>query len=105
MTTARRLGAVALDATDPVSVTVAAQAVFDPTVTLLREDGSGAPYTIPTGRNGDYYRRVPEQAWNRLIGEPSLTGPGLAMYLVAVRTAEQARRNTGRGPAAHTRPD
>lgn len=66
-----------------------------PTVTLLREDGSGAPYTIPTGRNGDYYRRVPEQAWNRLIGEPSLTGPGLAMYLVAVRTAEQARRNTG----------
>lgn len=66
-----------------------------PTVTLLREDGSGEPYTIPTGQDGDRYRRVPEEAWKRLIAEPSLTGPGLAMYLVAVRTAERARQNTG----------
>lgn len=62
-----------------------------PTIRLLREDGSGRPYTIPDGSRGETYRRIPEFAWRRLFAEPELTGPGLAMYLVAVRTAYRAR--------------
>ncbi len=63
-----------------------------PTVRLLREDGSGRPYTIPDGSPGETYRRIPEFAWRRLFAEPELTGPGLAMYLVALRTAYRAQR-------------
>lgn len=66
-----------------------------PTVRLLREDASRGPYTIPTGRDGDTYRRVPEVAWELLIPDEELTGAGLVMYLVALRTAEQARRTDG----------
>ena len=61
-----------------------------PSVSPLREDGSGSVYAIPTGEDGDTYRRVPQAAWRRLFWE-DITGPGLAMYLIAIRTAEQAR--------------
>jgi hypothetical protein len=49
----------------------------------LREDGSGAPYTAPTGRDGDNYFRLPfaywtdPQAWYR-----TLSLPAKAMLLV-----------------------
>jgi hypothetical protein len=45
--------------------------------TSLREDGSGDPYTVPTGRDGDNYFRLPfaywtdEQAWYRTLSLPS----------------------------------
>lgn len=51
--------------------------------TSLREDGSGEPYTAPTGRDGDRYFRLPfaywtdEQAWYR-----TLSLPAKAMLLV-----------------------
>lgn len=73
-----------------------------PTVRLLREDSSGQPYTIPTGRDGDTYRRVPEVAWRMLLPDEDLTGAGLVMYLVALRTAGQASRTDGLTfPRAH----
>lgn len=73
-----------------------------PTVRLLREDGSGRPYTIPTGHDGDTYRRVPEVMWRTLLHAEDLTGAGLAMYLVVLRTAGQARRTDGLTfPRAH----
>lgn len=75
-----------------VEITPGEHAGAVPTVRLLREDGSGRPYTIPDGRAGETYRRIPEFAWRRLFAEPELTGPGLALYLVAVRTAYRARR-------------
>lgn len=59
-----------------------------PTYTLRSEVGDNQPYTIPRGHGGDHYFRVPEAAWTRgLLGDQELTGPGLAMYLVALRTA------------------
>lgn len=66
-----------------------------PTVRPLREDGSRRAYTIPLGRDGDTYRRLPEAAWRELIHAEELTGAGLVMYLVALRTAEQAGRTDG----------
>ncbi|MEB3023474.1 MULTISPECIES: hypothetical protein [Mycolicibacter] len=59
---------------------VGRQAVY----TSLREDGSGEPYTAPTGRDGDLYFGLPfeywtdEQAWYR-----TLTLPAKAMLLVS----------------------
>lgn len=66
-----------------------------PTVQALREDGSGEPYTIPAGRGGDTYRRIPQSVWRMLLPQEDLTGAGLAMYLVAVRTAFQASSASG----------
>ncbi len=68
-----------------------------PVVQLLREDGSRRAYSIPTGdpREGDTYRRVPENAFQMLLPAPDLNGAGLAMYLVALRTAERAQTTTG----------
>lgn len=64
-----------------------------PTYTLCSEVGNGQPYTIPRGREGDRYFRVPESAWTQgLLGDSELTGPGLAMYLVALRTASLVGR-------------
>lgn len=75
-----------------------------PTVRLLREDGSGEPYTIPTGRDGDTYRRVPESVWESLIPGAMVTGAGLAMYLVALRTAYIKGELDGLAfPSAHFR--
>ncbi|CAD6015847.1 conserved protein of unknown function (plasmid) [Agreia sp. COWG] len=62
-----------------------------PIVRALKEDGSGDRYTIPTGRTGDTYRRVPEAAWRSLLHETGLSGPGLCMYLVSLRTFGQTR--------------
>lgn len=65
-----------------------------PTITLLNEAG-GVPsreYTVPLGREGDLYIRVPEEFWGRgLISDEELTGPGLVMYLAALRTHQLAR--------------
>ncbi len=67
-----------------------------PVVHALREDGSKRFYTRPSGVLGDTYRRIPQIAWENLLPEEEgLTGPGLAMYLVAVRTALQAGSTTG----------
>lgn len=63
-----------------------------PTVWPLREDGSGEAYTTPTGQAGDTYRRIPESFWESLLPEGALTGAGLAMYLVALRTAGVGQR-------------
>lgn len=62
-----------------------------PTVGLLREDGSGRDYFIPPGTDGDTYRRIPEGAWKTLFWDDELTGPGLGMYLVALRAHGQAQ--------------
>ena len=55
------------------------------TLTLLREDGSGSAYGIPNPRvePSDRYFRVPEAFWTQglLAG---LTGPEIAMYLIAL---------------------
>ncbi len=61
-----------------------------PTIRALREDRSGEKYTIPTGQRGDTYRRIPELAWRMLFPSPDLTGPGLVMYLISLRTHGQA---------------
>jgi hypothetical protein len=84
-----------LEARGLVTITPGAYSGEVPTVRPLREDGSRRRYTIPTGHDGDTYRRVPEVAWRMLIHEEDLTGAGLAMYLVVLRTAEQARKLEG----------
>jgi hypothetical protein len=84
-----------LAARNLVSITKSEVAGNAPTVRLLREDGSGQAYTIPVGRDGDTYRRVPEEAWRSLLPNGELTGAGLVMYLVAIRTAGQAGRLDG----------
>lgn len=61
-----------------------------PTIRALREDRSGEKYTIPTGQPGDTYRRIPELAWRMLFHSSDLTGPGLVMYLISLRTHGQA---------------
>lgn len=66
-----------------------------PVVRPLREDASRAPYTIPTGQAGDTYRRIPENAWQVLLPSPDLSGAGLVMYLVALRTAARAQTTVG----------
>lgn len=61
-----------------------------PLIQLLREDGSGKPYSSPVAsRSGQHvpepYFRIPATLWERgLIG--SLSGPGLAMYVIVMRT-------------------
>ena len=93
-----------LEARHLVTITPGGSGGDGPTVRLLREDGSGAPYTIPTGAGGDTYRRIPEFAWERLFAEEDLTGAGLTMYLRAVRTADRAQRLEGLTfPASHIR--
>lgn len=64
-----------------------------PTVWPLHESGSGAPYAAPTGQDGDTYRRVPQSLWESLLPDAELTGPGLVMYLAALRTAGVAGRS------------
>lgn len=55
-------------------------------VTLLREDGSGKPYSVPRGDNGDYYFQIPAQLWT--TGQlQRLSTPGLAMLMAVL--AEQ----------------
>jgi hypothetical protein len=57
-----------------------------PVVTLLREDGSGQPYSVPRGANGDYYFQIPAQMWT--TGQlQKLSTPGLAMLMAVL--AEQ----------------
>ncbi|HEX5912621.1 MAG TPA: hypothetical protein VFY54_05765, partial [Rubrobacter sp.] len=85
----RELEARGLVAVDPAPV-----AGEPPSVKLLREDGSGAPYTIPDGTPGETYRRIPEAAWRFLFADAGLTGAGLAMYLVVIRTAGRAGQLT-----------
>ena len=60
-------------------------------ITLLDESASGAPYRIPTGSEGDRYIRVPEALWLAPVLTPEVTGPGLALYLVTLRTYGLAR--------------
>lgn len=55
------------------------------TLRPLREDGSGAAYSIPSGQDGDFYRRIPEACWRAVFRSRELTGPGLCMYLAALR--------------------
>lgn len=77
------------------TVTPGATAGDVPTYTLCSELGNREPYTIPRGVGGDHYFRLPEAAWTRgLLGDPELTGPGLAVYLVAVRTASLLGRTS-----------
>lgn len=60
-----------------------------PVVKLLREDGSGRPYSSPVAKISrasvaEPYLRVPASLWERgLIGE--LSGPALAMYVIVLR--------------------
>lgn len=61
-----------------------------PTIVPLREDGTGRPYNRPEGTGGDTYRRIPQKAWQVLFHAEELSGPGLVMYLVALRTAGKA---------------
>lgn len=84
-----------------VSITHAATSGDSPTIRLLREDGSGDAYTIPVGRDGDTYRRVPENAWRTLFYSEDLTGPGLVMFLVALRVHGQAHEGSMTFPRAY----
>jgi hypothetical protein len=77
-----------------VSIDRATTAGDTPTIRPLREDGSGQPYTIPAGHGGDTYRRIPDSAWLSLFHSTELTGPGLVMFLVAIRTYGQAGGGT-----------
>ncbi|MFI5534538.1 hypothetical protein ACIA8O_38985 [Kitasatospora sp. NPDC051853] len=55
---------------------------WDIQVTLLREDGSGQPYTRPGNQNRDAYLKIPFELWRTgLFDELSL--PALAMLLTA----------------------
>lgn len=60
----------------------------DIAVTLLREDGSGKPYTHPAGGApddpADWYFRLPVSFWRRGV-DAELTMPGLAMILTVAR--------------------
>lgn len=73
------------------------------TIRALKEDGSGDAYEIPTGQPGDTYRRVPEAAWRTLFHTTDLTGAGLTMYLVSLRTFGQARGNPLTFPRSYFR--
>jgi hypothetical protein len=54
-----------------------------PEVTLLREDGSDQPYSIPRGRLGDIYFHIPAEMW--LTGKlQQLSAPGLAMLMAVL---------------------
>jgi hypothetical protein len=73
-----------------VSIDRAATSGDTPKIRPLLEDGSGRPYTIPVGRGGDTYRRIPDIAWQGLFHSNELSGPGLVMLLVTLRTYGQA---------------
>lgn len=90
---ARTIGSAWRDLADRrlVALTPAKTSGDPPRIQLLREDGIGAPYSIPTGRHGDTYRRIPQACWAHLFWSPELTGPGLSLYLVALRTFGQSR--------------
>jgi hypothetical protein len=90
-----RRGFVAIDRADVSGDT--------PTIRALKEDGSGDAYTVPTGAAGDTYRRVPEAAWRTLFHESTLTGPGLSLYLVALRAFGQAKGRPFTVPRAYFR--
>ena len=68
-------------------------------ITLLREDGSGSEYSLPSmsARTGQrstresWYFQVPDGLWNGYI--QSMSAPGLAMLLVLL--AEPASRGDG----------
>lgn len=52
-------------------------------VTLLHESGSGAPYSLPRGDQGERYLQVPSRLW--LNGElHELSAPGVAMLLAVL---------------------
>ncbi|RWA19967.1 hypothetical protein MELE44368_18825 [Mycolicibacterium elephantis DSM 44368] len=57
-----------------------------PRVTLLREDGSDQPYSVPRGTNGDFYFQIPAQMWTSGTMQ-QLSAPGLAMLIAVL--AEQ----------------
>ena len=64
------------------------------TITLLHEASLSQPkpYEIPRGSGGDLYVRIPENFWTSgQLADPDLTGPGLAMYLIALRTHQLSR--------------
>lgn len=64
------------------------------TITLLNEASPSLlrPYEIPKGSGGDLYVRIPESFWTSgQLADPDLTGPGLAMYLIALRTYQLSR--------------
>lgn len=63
------------------------------TITLLNEVAPRPTrYEIPKGSGGDLYLRIPEAFWRSgQLASPELTGPGLAMYLIALRTHQLAR--------------
>lgn len=64
-----------------------------PTYTPLIEDGSRRPYQTPRGADGDLYFRVPEALWRSgLLSADELTGPGLAMLVVALRLSAATGR-------------
>lgn len=84
-----------------ITVTPAATSGDSPTIRPLKEDGSGDPYEIPRGLDGDTYRRIPDIAWRRLFSSEDLSGPGLAMYLVALRAHGQARNQPLVFPRGH----
>ncbi|GAA1250448.1 hypothetical protein GCM10009633_23990 [Janibacter melonis] len=63
-----------------------------PTVTLMNEARPGQPYQTPTGEEGDRYLRVPERLWTMGKLDQELTGAGLAMLVIAIRTYDMANR-------------
>lgn len=65
-----------------------------PQIRPLHDDGTKARYSIPRGHGGDYYFRVPENFWLLHVLGDELSGPGLAMYLIALRAAQLSRDNT-----------
>lgn len=59
-------------------------------ITLLREDGSKSPYSIPEGRDTESYVRVPEGLWTTgLLAD--LSAPGIAMLLPILDLYRQDR--------------
>ena len=84
-----------------VSITRGDTSGDTPTIRALKEDGTGAAYTIPEGREGDTYRRIPAAAWQSLFHSKELTGPGLVMFLVALRTYGQAKGKALTFPRAY----
>lgn len=61
-------------------------------VWLLKEDGSGLPYELPTGDEGDRYTRIPEVFWKRLVPEGEFTGPAAVTYFALLRLSRRVHR-------------
>jgi hypothetical protein len=64
-------------------------------VTLLREDGTGSPYTRPGAGNTDPYLKLPFSYWRSDL-DSELKMPGLAMLLVASCERRRFRLPTAR---------